>query len=181
MSSSERVVSEQVGELGAALIDAYLEAKPVQGRLLEVGQEQLTSDDYYTPKAVFDALGIRFDLDVCAPPGGVEWVPAEKYYTMAEDGLTAPWWGRVWMNPPYSNPGPWVRRFLDHGNGIAYLPFAKSGWFDLIWREADAVVAPGVHASKFVGGPIFMPVFAAAMGDECVVAVGNLGVARRAA
>jgi hypothetical protein len=30
-----------------------------------------TSDDYYTPPFIFEALGVEFDLDVSAPPGGV--------------------------------------------------------------------------------------------------------------
>lgn len=78
----------------------------LQGKLLDAGQEQLTKDDYYTPKDVFDALGLEFDLDVSAPPGGVPWVPAKRYYTLEDDGLTQPWFGRVWMNPPYSNVTP---------------------------------------------------------------------------
>lgn len=82
------------------------------------------------------------------------------------------------MNPPYSDPTPWVQRFIDHRNGVAYLPFAKSAWFDAMWVAADGVCAPGTHASKFVGGPIFMPVFAAAFGAECVAALHNLGVVR---
>jgi hypothetical protein len=150
----------------------------VTDRLFPVQQEQLTSDDYYTPRWVFERMAIRFDLDVCSPPGGVEWVPADRYYDQADDGLASPWEGRVWMNPPYSRPTPWVARFIEHGNGVALVPFAKSAWFDLLWSRADAVVAPGVQASKFVGGPIFMPVFLAAFGDECVEAIGRLGVVR---
>ena len=42
-----------------------------QLRLFDIEQTQLTSDDYYTPKWIFEALGEHFDLDVCAPPGGV--------------------------------------------------------------------------------------------------------------
>lgn len=33
--------------------------------------------------------------------------------------------------------------------------------------------------SKFVGGPIFMPTFLAAFGDDCVEAISRLGKVRR--
>jgi hypothetical protein len=42
----------------------------VQQQLIAVPQQLAGSDDYYTPRWVFDALGLRFDLDVAAPPGG---------------------------------------------------------------------------------------------------------------
>lgn len=149
----------------------------VQGRLMAVGQEQLTKDDYYTPRAVFDALGLRFDLDVCAPPGGVEWVPADRFYTVADDGLTAPWWGRVWMNPPYSRVTPWARRFIEHRNGIALISHAKSAWHPELWAAADAVAFP-FRYFDFVGGSVSLPVWFAAFGEECAEALSRVGVVR---
>lgn len=100
---------------------------------------------------------------------------------MAEDGLSQQWTGRVWMNPPYSNPTPWVERFIAHRHGIALVPFAKSAWFFSLWRAAEALCAPGTDASKFVGGAIFMPTVLAAFGPECVDALGRLGTVRVAA
>ena len=50
-----------------------------QDRLFAVQQEQLTSDDYYTPAWVFERMGIEFDLDVAAPPGGIPWIPAKRF------------------------------------------------------------------------------------------------------
>jgi len=35
-----------------------------------------SSDDYYTPAHIFEALGIEFDLDVASPEGGIPWIPA---------------------------------------------------------------------------------------------------------
>jgi hypothetical protein len=150
-----------------------------QAVLFGAEQTELTSDDYYTPAWVFERMGLTFDLDPCAPPGGGPFVPTKRFYTKADDGLTSPWSGRVWMNPPYSKPTPWVARFIEHHNGVCLVPFAKSRWFDLLWSSADAVVAPGVEASRFIGGPIFMPVMAAAFGAENVEALGRLGRARR--
>jgi DNA N-6-adenine-methyltransferase (Dam) len=149
-----------------------------QSVLITYGQRQSTSDDYYTPEWIFDALGLRFDLDVCAPPGGVEWVPAERYFSAENDGLSQPWTGRVWMNPPYSNVTPWVDRFIDHGQGIALVCHAKSYWHPKLWAAADGVVIPDKVIDAFVGGRCHQPVWFAAFGEECVDAIGHLGVVR---
>ena len=150
-------------------------------RLFAVEQEQVTSDDYYTPQWVFDAMGITFDLDVAAPPGGVAWIPATRYFTMADDGLLQSWVGRVWMNPPYSKTTPWVRKFIDHANGVCLVPHAKSAWHNDLWAAADAVVVP-TRFFDFTGGPsggsIMLPIFFAAFGDDCVEAISRLGRAR---
>jgi phage N-6-adenine-methyltransferase len=141
-------------------------------------QGQPTRDDYYTPPHVFERLGLRFDLDVASPPGGVSWVPADRFLTMAEDGLSAPWSGRVWMNPPYSNATPWVRRFIEHGHGVALVPHAKSAWHPLLWESADGVAVPSDGYFDFIGGSIMLPVWFAAFGSECVEAIGRMGRVR---
>jgi hypothetical protein len=144
-------------------------------------QTQATSDDYYTPDWIFRAMGLTFDLDVASPPSGVPWIPCDRFYSMADDGLVQAWFGRVWMNPPFSRPGPWVTRFIEHGHGVALLPFAKSAWFDDIWQAADGLTFPGVDASRFVGGPIPTAVMLAAFGAECVEAIGRVAPVRRVA
>jgi len=148
-----------------------------QMSLISVGQGQLTKDDYYTPPQIFDALGLRFDLDVCAPPGGVPWVPADRFFTMEDDGLSQPWSGRVWMNPPYSAATVWVRRFIEHRHGIALVGHAKSAWHPLLWAEADAVAFP-FRYFDFVGGSVSLPVWFAAFGDECAEALSRVGAVR---
>lgn len=148
------------------------------GRLFAVQQEQLTSDDYYTPAWVFERLGLEFDLDVCSPPGGRPEVPAKRYYTQADDGLTAPWEGRVWMNPPFSSPAPWVRKFMHHQNGVCLVPHSKSKWHIELFANADGIAAPGDGYFDFVGGSIFIPTWFAAFGEECVEALRNIGPVR---
>lgn len=156
-----------------------------QAVLFGVEQAELTSDDYYTPAWVFERMGIEFDLDVASPPGGIPWIPAKRYFTMADDGLSQPWEGRVWMNPPYSRPVHWVNRFMDHGHGVALLPMAKSAWFDRVWSDAHGIaITPGGGRSFFVKPgsdkplDLWLPCLYVAMGPECVEAISRLGRVR---
>jgi len=98
------------------------------------------SDEHYTPKILFDTLGITFGTDVCSPVGGISWIPAINYYDIERDGLSHPWFDLVWMNPPFSNPAPWVEKFILHGNGIALCVVSRSKWFNSLWNAADAIV-----------------------------------------
>ncbi len=157
----------------------------MQAPLFGVQQAERTSDDVYTPAWVFERLGVTFDLDVASPPGGIPWIPAERFYTQADDGLAQPWHGRVWMNPPYSQPSAWVHRFIEHGNGIALLPTSKTRWFSDLWKVADGIV---VHEPfEFVSSQtsygqqtkrVFIMTFFVAMGDENVEALQRLGRVR---
>ncbi len=115
--------------------------------LFEAPQVQRTTDDYYTPKWLFERLATRFSIDVASPPEGIPWIPADRYFTMADDGLKQPWDGLVWMNPPYSNPSPWVARFIEHNNGIALLPFSKSKWCQSLWDSTAQMVY--IYSLKF--------------------------------
>ena len=159
-----------------------------QPPLFGVQQTQTTTDDYYTPAWLFNLMAIRFDIDVCAPPGGVSYIPAERYYTKADDGLSQPWTGRVWMNPPYSNSAPWVWRFITHRHGIALVQHCRTRWHSTLWREADGLADPNqddMPLFQFMknGKPsnVYMPVVLVAFGDECVDAISRVGVVRKVA
>jgi len=94
------------------------------------------SDDWYTPRYIFDALGERFDLDVAAPAEGPRYAPADRWFS--EAALDKPWEGFVWMNPPFGNQSQkrlWLSKFFAHGCGIALMPDRTSApW----WQEAAA-------------------------------------------
>ena len=49
----------------------------------------------------------KFDLDVAAAEHNKK---APLYYTKERDGLSLPWRGKVWCNPPYSDIRPWVQK-----------------------------------------------------------------------
>lgn len=110
------------------------------------------SDDWYTPKSIFDALGLTFDLDPCSP-GPNHWVPARRIYTKEDDGLIQDWEGLVWMNPPFGGRHghvPWLRKFLSHNNGIALVrAYTSAGWFHDYATKADSMLFPR-GKTKFV-------------------------------
>jgi hypothetical protein len=92
---------------------------------------------WLTPPEVTAALGgaESFDLDPCAFPG---WVTAKAGYSLPADGLARRWFGRCWLNPPYSTDEVerWLRKLGDHGCGTA-LVFARTdtGWWARQVRE----------------------------------------------
>jgi hypothetical protein len=110
------------------------------------------NDDWYTPPEVFDALGLVFDLDPCSP-GALHWAPARKVYVKEDDGLSQPWSGVVFMNPPFGGRNghvPWLRKFLAHGNGIALVrAYTSAGWFHDHAARADSMLFPR-GKTKFV-------------------------------
>lgn len=133
----------------------------------------MLKDEWITPRHVLDALG-TFDLDPCAPINP-PWVAAPKRYTIEDDGLSQPWTGRVFCNPPYGNEtGKWLERMNDHGNGIALI-FARTEtdmFHRWVWESASAVLflrgrlyfhhVDGKRAESNAGAP------------SCLVAYGQL-------
>ena len=68
------------------------------------------TDLWETPQDLFNRLDAEFgfDLDACALPQNAK---CAAYYTTEQDGLSQPWDGVVWCNPPYGrNIGKWVQK-----------------------------------------------------------------------
>ena len=101
----------------------------------------MMSDTWLTPRYVIEALG-PFDLDPCAATTR-PWPTAAVHYTKAIDGLSQPWEGRVWLNPPYGrHVGDWLERLAGHGQGTA-LVFARTEtrpWMQHVWQRASSVL-----------------------------------------
>lgn len=100
------------------------------------------SDEWYTPKYVFDALGCTFDLDVANAAIGGAHVPCRV--SIGAGSLALPWRGFVWMNPPFGGRNglePWLDKFFAHGNGIALTPDRTSApWWQAAALSADAML-----------------------------------------
>lgn len=99
------------------------------------------SDDWYTPKWIFDALGCVFDLDPAHPPIATN-VPCRRF--LSKRGLQSAWEGFVWLNPPFGGRNgiePWLAKFFRHGNGIALTPDRTSApWFQTWAPHATSIL-----------------------------------------
>ena len=94
--------------------------------------------EWYTPEWIFDKLKLEFDIDVCAPEGGIDYIPAKKHFSIKDDGLIQKWEGKVWCNPPFCEASKWMKRFHEHGNGVALVPVSKTRWFDRFIEDPKA-------------------------------------------
>lgn len=81
------------------------------------GMMSSLTDDWATPRYVFDALDreFHFTLDVCASDHNHK---VDTYYTKENDGLSQEWKGTCWMNPPYGRTiGNWVKKAYESARG----------------------------------------------------------------
>lgn len=133
---------------------------PVQG---------IDTDERYTPRWVFDALGATFDLDPAAPTGGAPNVPTRAHYSVEDNGLIQPWHGLVWLNPPFSDMPPWVDRWIAHGNGCLLFPWSINAlWIDTLLEAVEVVVRlrrPKFEHPTHTGRHVPVAIAVTALGD----------------
>lgn len=105
-------------------------------------------DLWATPWWVFhyaeQYFNIKFDLDACAMEHNTK---VKNFITPEQDTLTTDWQGRYcWMNPPYSNPLPFVLRAIQqsvlHNKTVVMLlnVDGSTKWFDMCVRNAKEIV-----------------------------------------
>lgn len=140
--------------------------------------------EWLTPPNIIEALG-PFDLDPCSPRSR-PWPTATTHYSLpAQNGLALPWFGRVWLNPPYGRlTGRWLSKIVDHNRGIALI-FARTEtqmFFEFVWSSARAVLfvrgrphfylPDGSKAAGNSGGPICLVGY----GDEEIERLSQSGI-----
>lgn len=115
------------------------------------------TDLWETPQEFFDRLNdeFHFTLDVCALPENAK---CEAFYTPEIDGLSQPWTGVCWCNPPYGRKiGEWVRRAWfasEAGNAVVMLLPARTDtkWFhEFIYQKERVEVRFLAGRLKFGG------------------------------
>ena len=122
------------------------------------------SAEHYTPDHVIELVRRFFpdgiDLDPCADPG--KRVPAHTHYCQADNGLSLPWSGHVYMNPPYGRQiGGWIRKAIDEVQSgrareiVALLPVrTDTKWFAML-RDFPVCLVRG--RLTFVGNDASAP------------------------
>jgi phage N-6-adenine-methyltransferase len=130
-----------------------------------VKQRESLRDCWGTPPEVVDALARRhaggaFDLDVCASPWNAK---CAEYFDRGQNGLTMPWHGFAFCNPPFSRIPKWVTRAIRaiHGGrdadqraeGALLLLPARTDmdWFVELSRAA--VIEPVIGRIPFIPPP----------------------------
>jgi len=123
-----------------------------------------TGQSWLTPPEIIDKVVDVFqeiDLDPCGSARG--WVSAKQTYTGprawggdGRDGLSEPWTGRIFVNPPYGRTAPhpeicggratsmadWLRKCEESSQKgcdvIALVPAAveTNFWFNSVWDKA---------------------------------------------
>lgn len=97
-------------------------------------------ENWLTPPALIKSLG-TFDLDPCSPIVR-PWDTAKHHYTIDDNGLLMPWFGRVWCNPPYGKyMGQFLHKMALHNDGIALI-FARTdtvAFQEYIFPHAESI------------------------------------------
>jgi hypothetical protein len=98
-------------------------------------------DEWYTPRWIFDALGLEFEMDVCSPINTkYSTVPAKQRFNIKTNGLTQDWSGLIWCNPPYSEPEPWAEKMIKHNNGIFLTSIPMNAlWASKVWSSCGGL------------------------------------------
>lgn len=142
------------------------------------------TSEWYTPPEIFDALGLTFDLDPCSPGAG-HWVPARRVYTKDDDGLSLPWTGTVFMNPPFGGRlghVPWLEKFFDHREGVAIVrAYTSSSWWHDYMPRAEAILFPRgktkfIRPDGTIGSSPGHGIVLVAMGGKCRNALSASGL-----
>lgn len=108
--------------------------------------------EWYTPPEIIEAARAvmgSIDLDPASCELADAIVKAGKYYTIEDDGPTMPWYGNVFLNPPYATKI--IVRFIDaliekrhdYKQAIVLVNNAtETKWFRQLVSLSSAIVFP---------------------------------------
>jgi ParB family chromosome partitioning protein len=112
------------------------------------------NNEWHTPARYIElaraVLG-SIDLDPASSEVAQKTVQADEFFKLIDNGLTKPWHGRVWLNPPYSPKeiAAFVTKLCDElaserVSAAIMLThnYTDSAWFQRAARQARAICFP---------------------------------------
>ena len=109
----------------------------------------MASIEWETPQDFFNTLNkeFHFTLDVCATSDNKK---CKHFYSIEDDGLSQPWYGKCFMNPPYNrNIDLWLKKayeFAQYGITIVCLIQGRSS--DTRWWHSYVMKASEIRFIK---------------------------------
>jgi hypothetical protein len=141
---------------GRLLCDDCAEAVD-QGTLVSapphVAENSGESEWYTPPEYIEAARAVMGDIDLDPASNGVanQIVQARMFLDASVDGLRHPWYGRIWLNPPYAQP--LCSQFCEHLLGefreervseacVLVNNATETAWFQALARRSAALCFP---------------------------------------
>lgn len=82
----------------------------------------------------------HIDLDPCSCGVANEIVQAKKIYTRRDNGLAKPWFGNLYLNPPFIESNLWIRKLRNEHQVkqvilVSSFVVSHHEWFTWVWRN----------------------------------------------
>ena len=110
------------------------------------------NNEWYTPKEFIEAATAVMgciDLDPASSEIANKTVGAKHIYTIEDNGLVKPWFGNVWLNPPYASDliGKFAEKLVDELKNIKQAIVlvnnaTETEWFYTMVVQATAICFP---------------------------------------
>ncbi len=119
---------------------------PENHRAEGTGENEWFTPDRYV-EAAREVMG-GIDLDPATHPTAQETIRASRFFTRQDDGLTQPWNGRVWLNPPYAQPliGQFAEKLMSEIKAgrvqqaiLLTHNYTDTAWFHLAEAAAELI------------------------------------------
>lgn len=121
---------------------------------MATARHTMDSASWYTPQPYVEAARAvmgGIDLDPCSDAEANVNVNADHYYTEADDGLTQPWGGRLFINPPGKLVAAFWQRLM---GGSHFVVVQQAIWVGYSLEQLQTLQA----ASRGLPTPLNFPI-----------------------